>query len=438
MLLPLLLCVLILYSGPTRGPGMGYIGWAVAGLVAANVVLSMAGAFLAVRLERAESGAGLRVWRFLAGLLVGLTLAAAFVFHWPSVPSRLLGGGNWLLVDDLLLLAPVLAMILTQMACRYWFERRRRRRMNLGPLRYLLLRSRVELAMVLVPWLALMTLTDLSEMLFEQAAVQTPITLGVVVLIVVVSPVFIRHVWDTSPLPDGPLRERLDAFCERSNFGCNELLVWHTDRHLANAGVVGPTPLVRYVLLSDVLLEHFEPAEVEAVFAHEVGHVRCRHMLFYMVFAISFIVFYGNGVYVLEHAGLLPAFGQLWFDAVAPHTVLMLGFAALYWGVGFGIISRRMEQQADLYALRNTADPMSFVVALEKLAATGYVSRRSSFWRHFSIERRTEFLHSVLRDPSLGDRYERRVRRIKYGFSIVAAAALLNLLLFAREFFAML
>jgi Zn-dependent protease with chaperone function len=416
---------------------MAYVGWAVSGLVAANAVLSWAGAAVAVRLERRESGAGMKVWKLLAGLLVGLTLAAAFVFHWPSVPHRLLAGPGWVLVDDLLLLAPVLAMILTQMACRYWFERKRRGTMSLGLGRYLLLRGRVEVAMVLVPWLGLMLLTDIARVLFDQPALEAPLTLGAVAVIVVLSPLIIRHVWNTSSLPPGPMRDRLEDFCRRTGFRCNDLLVWHTERHLANAGVVGPTPLVRYVLLSDVLLERFDPAEVEAIFAHEVGHVRCRHMLFYMVFALAFIVFYGNVMEAFEGLGLLGTAGGAWLGDIASQAVFMLVFAALYWGVGFGIISRRMEQQADLYALDNAADPMAFVAALEKLAVTDYVPRRSSFWRHFSIERRTDFLHEVLQDPSLGQAYERRVRRIKWGFCIAAAAALVNLLIIEPGFFTM-
>jgi STE24 endopeptidase len=254
------------------------------------------------------------------------------------------------------------------------------------------------------------------------------------VVIVILSPLIIRRVWSTSPLPAGPLRDRLERFCRRTGFQCNDLLLWHTERHLANAGVVGPTPIVRYVLLSDVLLDNFEPQEVEAVLAHEVGHVRCRHMLFYMIFAFAFLAFYGNVLFALNAAGLVRFTAGEWGGAVAPETLLMLVFAMLYWGVGFGILSRRMEQQADLFALRNTDEPVSFVAALEKLAVAGYVPRRSSFWRHFSIERRTEFLNHVLREPERGRRYQKRVQRIKWGFCVAAVAALLNLLVFWPEF----
>jgi Zn-dependent protease with chaperone function len=157
-------------------------------------------------------------------------------------------------------------------------------------------------------------------------------------------------------------------------------------------------------------------------------------MFFYMIFALSFVVFYGNVEFVLARTGVLRA-AMVGLGGIGPHALFMLLFAALYWGIGFGVISRRMEQEADLYALENTEEPGAFASALEKLAVTDYVPRRSSFWRHFSIERRTDFLHKVLNDPELGDRYRKRVRRIRWGFCLVAAGALANLLFLYSEFF---
>jgi len=52
---------------------------------------------------------------------------------------------------------------------------------------------------------------------------------------------------------------------------------------------------LRYVMLSDGLLESMEDEKIEAVFGHEVGHVKLRHMEFFLVFAIASMFAVGGG-----------------------------------------------------------------------------------------------------------------------------------------------
>ena len=53
---------------------------------------------------------------------------------------------------------------------------------------------------------------------------------------------------------------------------------------MANAAVIGLLPGWRYVLLSDRLIETMTDAEIEAVFAHELGHIVHNHMAWLVVF----------------------------------------------------------------------------------------------------------------------------------------------------------
>src|SRR5947208_8027930 len=76
----------------------------------------------------------------------------------------------------------------------------------------------------------------------------------------------------------------MDARARPLRFRGSDLLLWDTHGGVANAMVAGPLPWVRYVFLSDRLLEGLTPDEVEAVFGHEVGHVRHGHLLYYMAF----------------------------------------------------------------------------------------------------------------------------------------------------------
>src|SRR5262249_3159403 len=89
-----------------------------------------------------------------------------------------------------------------------------------------------------------------------------------------------------APSP-GPRRHPLTAAARRLNFHCSDLLVWDTHHGVANALVTGLVPWLRYVVFSDRLLTEFRPEEVEAVFGHEVGHVKHRHLLYYQAFLMT-------------------------------------------------------------------------------------------------------------------------------------------------------
>ena len=66
----------------------------------------------------------------------------------------------------------------------------------------------------------------------------------------------------------------------------SEILLWQTNNNMGNAAVMGVVPQVRYILLSDLLLQTMTDRQIEAVFAHEAGHVVHRHIAWYGVFVV--------------------------------------------------------------------------------------------------------------------------------------------------------
>src|SRR5205823_14715197 len=82
-------------------------------------------------------------------------------------------------------------------------------------------------------------------------------------------------------------RARLDAICNRAGVRCRDVLLWRTHHSVGNAAVMGLLPRFRYVLLSDLLVESLPDEQISAVFAHEVGHIRHRHMVWYVLFFIG-------------------------------------------------------------------------------------------------------------------------------------------------------
>jgi len=446
-MLPFLLCVMVLYA--PVGPSDGAIGLAsvvgVALLALANAAFAWAGSGLARRLARTPfAGKGMaagRIRSLLNGLVVGFVLADVFALKWPATVGAMFAERPWaVLVDDLLLLLPALVMIVTVMA--FWHRyAAAARTVTLSLPRYLWLRLRVELGIVLVPWLVLVLVTDVTAALFWQSPhaelADTVSSLAVLLFMVVFSPVLIRAIWRSTPLPPGPLRDRLEALCRRHRFRCHDILIWHTHNHLSNAGVVGPTGLLRYVMITDSLIGNCTEEEVEAVFAHEVGHIRQHHLYFYMVFALAFLCFYLNLVDVLGAVGLVEPLGRslLAFDMTPGQGIAMLAFLAFYWVVVFGFVSRRMEQQADLFALEAVDEPTSFLRALAKLGALSGAPPRLSFWRHFSVAHRIEFLERVLERPELAHRFQVFAVSIKIVLIALLVTGAVRLLLVHPDLF---
>jgi STE24 endopeptidase len=234
------------------------------------------------------------------------------------------------------------------------------------------------------------------------------------------------------PLPDGPLRRRLLDAARRLHFRCNDILVWDTRNAVANAMVTGPLPFLRYVVLTDRLVRDMTAEEVEAVFGHEVGHIKHHHMLFYFGFLMSSLVAVAAAWEPLRRylAGAVPQW-QEWEVAYEAVTVLPLLLAVgSYVFVVFGFLSRRCERQADLYGCRTVSFPV-FIAALEKVARLNGISRERpgwlSSWQHSTIARRVEFLQRVSANPELEPDFQRRVRRVKWALVLSLGAVLVVL-----------
>jgi STE24 endopeptidase len=254
-------------------------------------------------------------------------------------------------------------------------------------------------------------------------------------------PWILRLVLALEPLPAGPLRERLEAAARRMKFRCSNILLWNTHGHVANAMVAGILPAPRYVLLTDRLVSELTPDEVEAVFGHEIGHVRHRHMLYYTGFLLA-------GIWVV--AGL-------WNFAKLDTQVVKVPFTlsvAAYVFVFFGFLSRRCERQADVFGCRTmscgrpdcpghetvlVADGgglcptgiKTFISALEKVAVVNGIHRQRpgwlQSWQHSTIGRRVEFLQQVLFEPAVEKHFQRRVYFVKWALLLGLIAALLLL-----------
>ncbi len=263
----------------------------------------------------------------------------------------------------------------------------------------------------------------------------------------VVAPVLLRHIWRTHPLEPGPLRDRLDALCRRINLTCRDILVWEADGFMINAAVMGIAGRVRYVLLSDALLAAMSERQIEAVFGHEAGHVRHRHIQKFLAFAFVGWVGVAAIMELLARLSLSSnGTASLSLDTIQGAGILA---TVAFWGIGFGMVSRRFERQADLFGARcvtpdpaNCAGPCSvhgsngsavndgdrvcgtgaalFASALSRVAALNGIPREERSWRHSSIASRMRFLASLAGDPLRATRFQRGLRRLSWSITALA------------------
>jgi STE24 endopeptidase len=246
-------------------------------------------------------------------------------------------------------------------------------------------------------------------------------------LVFLVAPLCLRFIWQTMPLPAGELRDRLDALCRRVRLRYRDILIWQSDGMVVNAAVMGLVRPVRYILLSDGLLETMDDRQIEAVFGHEAGHVKHHHITFYLLFAIlSMLVVGGISELVSRYTPRLLGTPAQTRDYL---QVLAMVMIVAVWGFTFGPVSRRFEWQADLFGALSLTPSVTecmqpclvhapsgspapagsvrlcataaqvFGSALEQIATLNGIPLEARSWRHSSIGNRVRLLQRYAAQP---------------------------------------
>jgi Zn-dependent protease with chaperone function len=464
----LLLLTLICLQGQWPNP-LGWqsplpaslLTWACVGLmVAAAGVLARRGAGQLHRHPDQRSSllrryAKLR--RYHGYSLIAVFLTTLYVVGWGWAVRLVAAGGSPALAAaplaesripglELLLLAPFLTGLLLSWAAFYTLERAghdtapyvSETEPFLSRGAYVLLHARQNLLLIFPP-LLLMIIQQIVFWLWpsiQDNDIFLPI-FAVVLLgaIFIGIPLVLRVLLGLRPLPAGPLRDRLAATSRRLGFRCNDILLWNTRNAMANAMVTGPLPILRYVVLTDRLVREMAPEEVEAVFGHEIGHIKHHHMLFYFSFLVGSLVVLAGAWEGLKQsvdvhlAAWAPAVNDWLQNSEFLGLLPLVALLASYVFVVFGFLSRRCERQADIYGCR-TVSPQVFIDALEKVARLNGISRDRpgwlSSWQHSTIARRVEFLQRMCGDATLEPRFQRRVRIIKWSLVLVLGALILT------------
>lgn len=218
---------------------------------------------------------------------------------------------------------------------------------------------------------------------------------------VVLVPLFFK----LRPLEPGPLKDRLLKLS--GDFGVAVRDVYHIGlgekTEKGNAAFLGIGRTKR-IVIGDTLYQKFPPEEVEAVFAHELGH-QVHHDLWR---GILFSALWTYATFLLAHAlaraHLLPPFGASFGHPFGFFLFLIvLGVVAVPVGVIETAYSRGRERKADLFAAGRLGEGAKLADALERLTFQN--------WGLFRPHPLLEFL--AYSHPAPG----RRIRALRAGTS---------------------
>ncbi len=367
----------------------------------------------------------------------------------------LLGYGRWVahdlgleaipLADEAVILMPFLAAVILVWLVDYPFHRAVRQHLRIRqrteqadatcrPLRpvpthrqYLIFNIRHHLLFIAVPIGLILLAHDVLALLVEESLPQKTAEafmaagpISVAFLVFLFAPLLVVRLWKTKPLADGPLRRHLETLCRRLGLRYRRILLWQSDGMLANAGVMGLIGPLRYILLSDVLLEEAPPEDIEAIFAHEAGHILHHHIFYGALFAIASMT-----LCALLVAWMAKLLGLPDWSA----EVMALGVAVAVLAVGFGWVSRRLERQSDVIAAwacgqdEASDDPNRithqgaavFARALQRVGELNGIPLQQRNWRHGSIARRIAYVLYLGSTGGTRDRDDRFIRRLKVG-----------------------
>jgi STE24 endopeptidase len=195
------------------------------------------------------------------------------------------------------------------------------------------------------------------------------IALAIVMSVIIplfVDPLFNRFI----PLPDGPLKERIEELLSKCGFASRGLFVMDASRRSThgNAYFSGLGNAKRIVLFDTLLQNHTED-EILSILAHELGHYKLGH-IGQRIAEMAAYAFLGFAVLAAAFANksFIGAFGLPADPGLILIAVLfaMGPFAHLLSPLA-SYLSRRAEYQADHFA-REMTGPSPMISALMRLA----------------------------------------------------------------------
>ena len=175
-----------------------------------------------------------------------------------------------------------------------------------------------------------------------------------------------------TPLEEGELHASIQSYCDKVNFPLKNIFILDGSKRSSkgNAFFSGLGKRKK-VVLYDTLIENHDTDELTAVFAHEVGHFKKKHILISTIFSIFLT---GFMLYMLSLMIMNSEVSWALGDNITAIHLNLLAFGILYspistiFGLIGNVISRKNEYEADNYA-KTTFAHEPLIAALKKMSS---------------------------------------------------------------------
>jgi Zn-dependent protease with chaperone function len=409
--------------------------------------------------------------------LVWLSASASiiWVLRWQDVVRGSWGIGDFLLLDELLILTPALGAMTVSWFVFYELHamdrisgREGRKRMDSGRhtderdqfdlwvrigqwskprIDFVGLRFRVYFVPPFILIGALTLLADLSHRFAGASDWLGHLGIaGCFLMLVVALPFSMLLVWSNEPIGNSELQQRLNALSRVHRIQEWQFRRWNTGYQLANAAVLGMIPRLRLVFLSDALIRSFPTDELEAVVRHEAGHIRRLHAAWKI--ALLCLPIFVAMVYQpwLSHSMTMPidfSFRrQNWHFEIAPAwSLFLLGLVILAWSSNRWL-NHQLEHDADLYAAESRSSRGSeddktrstgqieieqleaMKMALIRFAAISGENWSRSTFLHPSLKHRIDLLETIANRPRFAIQFRKQFAKARLLIVVVWLAML--------------
>ena len=290
------------------------------------------------------------------------------------------------------------------------------------------------------PWFMISIVFDLLSLLpFESLKYflntvygQVIYTIALVIVISAFIPVIIKKFWKCRKLEDSETLEILNNLSEKTGVEYREALMWPLfGGKMITAGVIGLFKRFRYILATPGFTDYLNPQEKAAVIAHEFGHIKKNHLLWYLVIFMGFIIVSYSvieplafAVIVFSPMHLLEVFQSLDKMPTIIIALLLLISFLIYFRFLFGYFMRNFEREADAYSFEVTGSAFPLVSTFKKISLMSAESPDKPNWHHFSIKERVDFLLECQDTKDASIKHSRKVKKTLILYFIIMAVTL--------------
>lgn len=385
------------------------------------MILLISCLFIDINRRLSHQKIGSQLLSFLnGGSLIVYTLFVYVAQDYPQIVRINWQLDRWVLVDDLILIAPLVMTVMsawaTQVCPQESVDGWSRLQCATSSVRHFLL-------LPLAPILLVLIAADLAHFVTPgDHKVEAFAAVAAIGAFLLLAPFLLRICWKTEPFPSGPVRNELESIFTSRRLGIRDIRVWQTNSRIANAILTGILPRCRFLFLSDELVHRVKKEKLKAIVAHEAGHIRHAHL---MQLLLSLQVPFLSMLFLRQ---------AITHGKFAPDTNPWFGMSALLLGWLFihARLARAFEHQADIEACyiladQTTLNPATVTTLGEALTRVAGGSSGSD-WLHPSVVSRIAVLNYLAKNSGRERVFQRRLQQVRILLILKVSILLIGLI----------